>query len=79
MGRTKSVPVAKRQAANDPLIDDTEPQEETSFATYVYPRYTKRRRKSLKTKIYEFAVEPDFEDFLNEANFYLTIKYVNKS
>ena len=76
MPRIKAVPlnITKRVASDVPLIDDSEPQPETSST----PTSAKRKKKGNK-KEYEFIVDTQFEEFLSDANFYLTVKYIDKS
>lgn len=78
MPRVKSVPVAKRPLDDtlDSIIDDSEPeilfQSVVQQEVHLVPKNAKKRRVS-KKKVYEFAVDQTFEDFLSDANFYLTI------
>ena len=76
MPRTKSAPVAKRGLPQDTLINDA-PEEET-FVTQ--PERVIRKKGSKKVKNnYQFAIESEFEQFLSEANFFLTIHHMEAS
>jgi hypothetical protein len=68
MPRLKTKPIAKRSLIIDNNSDESQQQIEV-----------KKKFKSNKNKkIYEFIIDKEFEQFLINANFYLTIRYFSR-